>query len=1134
MTALTVSFERKRRGASFSAYRRTTFLLCMFFLFYPEVYCAEAQTSLSLRLQDVPLEQVLSAIETQTSYRFLYNKDRVDVTRRVSIDVQNKELPDALSQLFVGTDITYTLKNKQIVLTRLPVKGVGPDTPVKTISGIVRDERGEPVIGANIIEKGVPGNGTITDVDGMFSLSVPDKAILVVSYIGYLTQEVPAGGANMHIVLKDDTKALEEVVVVGYGVQKKVNLTGAVSSVSGDEMIKRPVTNPTTMLQGQMPGVRIVQGLGQPGNESTQIRVRGQGTYSNAGSDPLVLIDGIPGSLSKLNANDIENISVLKDAASASIYGARAANGVVLVTTKTGRDRGFKINYNANWGIHTPTKMLKVVVNSAEYMELFNEAKKNSGISTGLYTQEMIDTYRNATDRVKYPNFDWLDYMFNPALVQNHSLSLNGGNKGVTYNITMGYIRQPGTMKGFHFDKYNFRVNVKSNLKEWITVGVNIALEKGDQKNPRQNHDDAFLSTLSQAPTYMPFLPDGKYVNSAYDFESHNKNMVAIVENDVLRKTTDYDVSSQIWTDIQVAKGLSWYSKMAINLSDISFKDWRPVVNTYNYHTGKFARTLDVGGEGLIAQNSREYYTNFFTYLKYDFCLNNTHHFGLQGGYSYEYDNYQFLRGYRQKYVTNNLLELNAGATAVQNAWGNTTEWALRSYFGRLNYNYRDRYLLEANIRYDGTSRIARDFRWGAFPSFSGAWRITEEDFIKKNQIYNWLKSTKLRFSYGLLGNQNIYLNNDTPFRYAYPYPYQDLLNFTGDYTFDNNTLSPGVAQSALANPALKWESTAVTDVGIDLQLFGKLNITYDWYRKHTYDILRQAQVTGSLGLGAPFVNGGDMLNLGHELSIQYSDRMTKGIFSGLEYSGGFYIDLFKNKLLKFGSREISGYVIRENDLPYNSFYMLEAIGIFQTQEEIDNSPKQFSGEFKPGDLKYRDVNQDGVINNEDRTIIPGRFPKFEYSFNGNVSWKGIDLSFLFQGVQGRRIYTEGWGLEPFIQGAAPTLDYVKNRWTGPGTSNEYPRIYFGWEGTNPNRRPSTWFLQDASFLRLKNLTIGYTLPQSLLSKMNIEKIRLYFSGDNLLTFTQYKGLDPERAGDGRFVQYPQNKIVSFGINVEF
>ena len=294
MTALTVSFERKRRGASFSAYRRTTFLLCMFFLFYPEVYCAEAQTSLSLRLQDVPLEQVLSAIETQTSYRFLYNKD---VTRRVSIDVQNKELPDALSQLFVGTDITYTLKNKQIVLTRLPVKGVGPDTPVKTISGIVRDERGEPVIGANIIENGVPGNGTITDVDGMFSLSVPDKAILVVSYIGYLTQEVPAGGANMHIVLKDDTKALEEVVVVGYGVQKKVNLTGAVSSVSGDEMIKRPVTNPTTMLQGQMPGVRIVQGLGQPGNESTQIRVRGQGTYSNAGSDPLVLIDGIPGSL---------------------------------------------------------------------------------------------------------------------------------------------------------------------------------------------------------------------------------------------------------------------------------------------------------------------------------------------------------------------------------------------------------------------------------------------------------------------------------------------------------------------------------------------------------------------------------------------------------------------------------------------------------------------------------------------------------------------------------------------------------------------------------------------------------------------------------------------------------------------
>lgn len=1020
-----------------------------------------------------------------------------------------------------------TTKWKGLLFAMLWTISLGMFAQNITISGNVKDDTGLEVIGATIIVEGNATIGTTTDVDGNYVLNnVPSNGNLVFSYVGMKSQTVAVNGrSRIDVTMASDTELLDEVIVVGYGTQKKVNLTGAVSAVTGDEMVKRPVTNPATMLQGQMPGVRIIQGLGQPGNESVQIRVRGQGTYSSAGSDPLVLIDGVPGSLSTLNANDIESVSVLKDAASASIYGARAANGVVLVTTKSGKDGGFKVNYNANFGVHNPTKMLNIVTNSADYMELTNEAKANSGISTGLYTQDMINSYRNATDRVKYPNFDWLGYMFNSAFVQNHSLSLNGGNKGTTYNITLGYVDQPGTMKGFTFDKYNFRTNVKSDLKDWITVGVNIAMEKGNQKNPRQSHDDAFLSTLSQAPTYMPFLPDGRYVNSAYNFESHNKNMVAIVENDVMRTTTNYDVSSQLWADIKLAKGLSWYSKMAVNLGDVSYKDWRPIVNLYDYHSGNFARTLDVGGEGLISHNNRNYYTNFFTYLKYDFNIDQAHNFGLQAGYSQEYNNYQFLQGYRQKYVTNNLQELNAGTAAVQTANGNTTEWALNSYFGRFNYNYMEKYLFEANVRYDGTSRIAKDTRWGFFPSFSAGWRLTEEDFIKNAEI-NWLTNAKIRASYGLLGNQNI--GGD------FPYPYQDLLNFTGDYAFDNSVLSPGVAQSALANSLLKWESTSVADAGLDLQLFGKLNITYDWYRKHTFDILRQAQVTGALGLSAPFVNSGDMLNTGHELTVQYNDRINQGALSGLQYGGGFFVDVFRNKLIKFGAREIDGYVIRENNLPYNSYYMLDAIGIFQTQEEVGNSPTQFSGNFGPGDIKYRDVNGDNVIDNDDRVTVPGRFPKFEYSFNGNASWKGFDLSFLFQGVEGRRIYTDGWGLEPFIQGAAPTLDFVNNRWTGSGTSNFYPKIYYGWDGTNPNRRASTWYLQDASFLRLKNLTVGYIIPANITSKVSIDRIRLYFSGDNLLTFTKYKGLDPERAGDGRFVQYPQNKIVSFGVNVEF
>lgn len=1081
---------------------------------------SKAQGVISIRYNEITLKNLLLSIEEQTDMSFIYNDNLIRHIRVKNVDVYKKPWNEVLLPLLEEEGLTGDLiKNNRVLLRKKTSQ------QELVASGVITDTQGQPLASVSIKQKGST-RATLSNSDGQFSLIVDNNnAILQFTYVGYLTQEQPYQSKNINVTLIEDLAQLEEVVVVGYGTQKKVNLTGAVSSISGDEMLKRPVTNPATMLQGQMPGVRIVQGLGQPGSEGVQIRVRGQGTYSAAGSDPLVLIDGVPGSLSTLNANDIESVSVLKDAASASIYGARAANGVVLVTTKSGKEGGFKINYNTNLGFHTPTKMLKIVTNSADYMELTNEAKANAGISTGLYTDEMISLYRNATDRTKYPNFDWLDYMFNSATVQNHSLSINGGNKGTTYNITAGYVDQPGTMKGFNFEKYNFRTNIKSELKDWVTIGVNLALEKGNQKNPRQSQDDAFLSTLAQAPTYAPFLPDGRYVSSAYNFESNNKNMVAIVENDVLRKTTNYDVSSQFWTDIKLTKGLNWYSKLAVNLGDISYKDWRPVVNQHNFHTGDFTRTLDVGGEGLIANNSRNYYTNLFSYLKYDFNIEQKHNFGIQAGYSQEYNNYQFLQGYRQKYITNNLQELNAGTAAIQTNSGNTTEWALQSFFGRLNYNFSEKYLFEANVRYDGTSRITKSSRWGFFPSFSAGWRATEEKFIKSANL-NWLTDLKVRGSYGLLGNQNI--GGD------FPYPYQDLLSFTGDYAFDNAVLSPGVAQSALSNSLLKWESTAITDVGLDINLFNKLTITYDWYRKHTYDILRQAQVTGALGLTAPFINSGDMLNTGHEISVQYNNRVTEGKFEGLTYGAGFYVDMFKNKLINFGSREIDGYVIRENNLPYNSFYMLEVAGIFQTQEEIDNSPKQFSGEFRPGDFKYRDVNGDNIIDNDDRVIIPGRFPKFEYALNGNIAWKGFDLSILFQGVNGRKIFTDGWGLEPFIQGTPPTLDFINDRWIGPGSTNSNPRLYYGWDGTNPNRRPSTWYLQNASFLRLKNLTIGYLIPQQFTSKANINRVRIYFSGDNLLTFTKFKGLDPERSGDGRFAQYPQNKIISFGLNVEF
>ena len=843
----------------------------------------------------------------------------------------------------------------------------------------------------------------------------------------------------------------------------------------------------------------------------------------------MILIDGVPGSLTNLNAYDIESVSVLKDAASASIYGARAANGVILVTTKTGKENELKVNYQINLAVHTPTRLLDLVTNSADYMRLYNEAKTNSGIasSTTTYPDDVISMYENATDRNQYPNFDWQNYMFNSALVQTHNLSLSGGSKTTTYNIGLGYVNQPGTMRGFQFEKYMFRTNIRSQMKDWITIGSNLALERGDRIQPQNGQEDAYLSTLAQPPTYGPSLPDGsgRYTYKAYAHEYNNKNMGAIIGNNANNGIIAYDISGQLWAEVKLFKGLNWYTKGAINFTDNTQKVWRPKVPLYNYHTGDYSADLDVGTIGLTVTNSRTWYTNLFSYLKYDTSIAQNHNIGLQVGYSQETNRYDNLQGYRQEFFSE-LYELNAGASSLQTNSGYAYQWAILSYFGRLNYDYMGRYLFEVNARYDGTSRFHEDYRWGLFPSFSAGWRITEEDFIK-NLNFTWLNNLKFRGSYGLLGNQNVSVSSR-------PYPSQSSLSYTGNYPFDNSNLSTGVAGTSFTNEAIQWEATSVFDIGVDITIFRGLSLTYDYYKRNTTDILRNAQVSAMLGLSAPVVNAGAMVNYGHEVSVRYDGYVSDGSLKGLNYGGGIFFNKNKNEASNFGVDEISGNYIYRNGVPYGSYYLLDWIGIFQTEEEIANSPRQFSDNVRPGDLKYRDTNNDGVINNDDRIVIDGRHPKFEYSFNLYANWKGFDLSAFFQGVNGRKFYVNSWGYQAFRQGAVPTKEWLTDRWTGPGTSNTLPRITFNETGDSQNRRGNTWFLQNATYLRLKNLTLGYSLPKNIISKIRCEEVRIYFSGDNLALFSNYKYLDPERAGDGNFAQYPANRIVSFGLNVEF
>lgn len=955
------------------------------------------------------------------------------------------------------------------------------------VSGVVTDEAGEPLIGVSVLVKGTT-LGNITDLNGRFSLDVPEGSILEISYIGYKTQSIKAQREPMNIVLKEDAQKLDEVVVVGFGTQKKVNLTGSVSAVTGDDISKRPVANAAILLQGQIPGLRVNQGLGQPGGEGTSFRIRGQGTFSSAGSDPLILINGVPGSMTNLDPSVIESVSVLKDAASAAIYGARAANGVILVTTKQGAvgDK-VHISYHGNVGLHTPTKLYDRVTNSVEYMELANLAWKNSG--TGKqYTQDQINLYRNNVGDPQYPNFDWQDYMFRTAVVQTHNLSMAGSTEKTTYNVALNFVDQPGTMRGFKYRKYNATIDLTARITNFIKVGTYANLMYGETEQPRQGQNDAFLSTLSQAPTYMPWLPDDgtgirRWTSSAYSFESHNKNMPAIIGDNAMKRDNNFDINAQLWLEINLAKGLTWYTKGAARLQSNKSKDWRgSTTYTYDYHTGERSSELDKGGLGLSVGDGRRFYTNLYSYLKYDLSLvDNAHNFSLMVGYNQESEKYETLNAYRKDFAFD-LPVLNAGGTADWSNSGGEEEWAIQSLFGRFNYDFKERYLFEANMRYDGTSRISDENRWGVFPSFSVAWRATEEEFIK-NLNLNWLNNFKLRGSWGQLGNQNIGL-----------YPYQAMISGVDDYPFTKTSdgVIIGYQQTAYANRNIKWETTTITDIGFDLQVFDGLSVTFDWYKKTTDDILRSSQVSSLLGLSAPTVNNGSVENKGIEVALNYANMVKGGTFRGFRYNAGVYFDRSRNKLTEFGAEEIGSYSIKREGLPYDEYYMLECIGVFADQAEINASPKQFNDNTQPGDLKYKDISgpdgkPDGVIDNYDRRTFSGRFPGFEYGINASATWKGFDLSLIGQGVADKKYYTTDWGVQPFMQGSSPNKDYIKHMWTEENPYGaKHPKLYWQDMGGGKNTRPNSYYLKDASFFRLKNVTLGYTLPRVWTEKANI------------------------------------------------
>ena len=980
----------------------------------------------------------------------------------------------------------------------------------KTVKGTVLDENGEPLVGATVK---VPGthNGTVTDLDGHFSVSVPSNAGQVkVSYLGYKEYAAKIGSGDLSVHLTPENKSISEVVVVGYGTQKKANLTGSVASVSSKEISSIPVANTAALLQGRLPGVTLTSNGGQAGADSPEIRIRGVGTFGN--NNPMLLIDGVEapiGQLAELAPGDIDNISVLKDAASAAIYGVRAANGVILVTTKRGGNTAPSISYNGSYSIQSATVKPKYV-NSYEWAKMYNESN-----NTQTYTQEMLDKLRDGSDPDHFANTDWWDALFRTAPMMQHSLSVSGGSNKAHYMMSVGYLKQEGIMEHTGYERFNFRSNTDAKLGR-VKIGLNLSGSKENiTANGGMGGDNGLMRSLTwfTRPTVPVMYSNGHYGNqdgSDISF-SKFKNPIEMMSQ-VHDKQTGWRFDGQVYGEVNLLKGLKFRSSLAYKLYVYDASWYNKQSRKYNAEGNLIYKSDD---NSLTANHKIDYGYLNENILSYDqrFGL---HHVNALLGHSIQENHDGSINGSKQGFATDNLYQLDAGTRNPQ-AWGDATEYSLQSFFGRVGYNYDDRYLAEFNIRHDGSSRMPKSHRYATFPSVSGGWIVTNEKFFPQNKVLNYLK---LRASWGKLGNQEI---GD--------YAYEATMAASYNYYF-GNTASIGMAENMVANSDIKWETTTMTDLGLDASFWGnRISLTFDYYNKMTSDILMQLTMpTTFLGaLAAPTQNAGKVRNRGIELSANYQDHA--GDFT---WQVGGSLSTVQNRIIdNHGIDNISGNIINREGNPIGSYYGLRAIGIYRTEEDLKRTNSK--GEIiKPngldpqlGDIMYEDVNDDGKIDDNDRVIIGNPFPKLTYSINAALSWRHLDFSMLWQGVSGVERFN--WEQATITNGGNMTTRWL-DRWSADTPNGSMPRL-----GNNFNERYSTFWLDNASYLRLKNLELGYTFDLPLLHRAGIRQARVYFQTTNLLTLTSLKNKDPEKAsGDMRGDMHPNTKSVSFGVNVNF
>ncbi|MCL3781424.1 SusC/RagA family TonB-linked outer membrane protein [Prolixibacteraceae bacterium JC049] len=1065
---------------------------------------------LNLKMKNANIVEVFKAIERNSDYGFFFKNDQLDLKKRYSFNLNNASIDAVMDKVLSNQHLNYRVIENNIVISR---NNTANQAGNRLVKGKVTDEEGVGIPGASVVVKGTT-TGIVTDADGFFTLNVPEKTdVLVISFVGMKTQEVIySGQKELNVTLKVDAIGLDEVVAVGYGTQKKVNLTGSISTVNEEALGSRSVTNLSSGLSGLAAGVTVSQGRGgKVGDEGISIRIRGIGTMNN--NNPMVVVDGIVSSMSDIDPNDIASLSVLKDAASAAIYGSRAANGVILITTKRGRKGEMKMTYNGYAGWQKATRLPDYISDFATYMEMNNTYRESN-----LYTQEDIDEWRNSNDPLTHPNVDWFkEQVGNTAFLQNHSFSFSGGSDVTRYRFSLNYLDQEGLVLGNEQQRYSARANLETNMTRNFVVGGNIFF-RWTELDPNPISDGGNGIDIGLVPA-IPNIksPDGRWGGAQHSSVGTTFNPLARLESNEKHNRYQH-LLSDIFARWEIIDGLTFNGSVSLDWSNNMYRSFNKTFTVWNFREDVIDRQGTTNSGGM--ETKQAYRLTSFETLTYQKKFDD-HNFSIMAGHQAEKYRWENLKGGAKQYPNDEIQVLDAGLTDISTG-GNIVEEAIESYFGRVNYDYKGKYLFEANVRADGSSRFRDGNKWGYFPSTSFAWRVSEEGFMESA---SFVDNLKLRGSWGMLGNQNIN---------SY-YPYQETYSINKNYSFAGQVY-PGYASTSLVNQDISWETTEIISAAVEATLFGKWNTTLEYFHKRTDDILAGLPIPKFLGAKSdPTVNLAEMVNQGVEFSTSYNGKI-----GDVKINVGGHVTWLKNELTDYYEDITTGG--KQIGEVYNSYWGYEAVGLFKTQEQLDNAATHWNYTGL-GDVEYKDQLTvdtdgdgipdagDGKIDSNDKVIIGKSIPTWTFGGNLNLEYKNFDFGLLWQGVADVDGSWMGNGNRLFAWGDRGLLHNMwTDAWSEENPEAKWPRVWQKSDGAN--RSTSTFWIRDISYLRIKNIQLGYTLPKRLVNNWGLGKVRVYMSSDNPFTITNWDlGYDPEtRSTDA----VPNTKTLILGINVNF